>query len=451
MNWCSLFLGNTRFSRVALIWQFGSAGPCLVLLVAVLLAIPVRSASSPWSAPPWSSIPDAVLFSSNDVRSWDTLTSVGHLLFETRRINLAGAIVAPPEAKTELVSADLCENLSTTQSFRSVELLDRDLRGINFGGARILGTQFGRGTNLEGANFEKATLVKSSFEHSSLLSSSFRDACLTDVKAAFANFDSSDWIGAQVTKSHFEYARFHFSNLTKIQIMRTPMTSAELPGAVLREAKLQDVSAKDIKLQGADLTRSKLKAVDLTQAKITAAIMTHAELSDVRLDRAESRWADFSGSVLASVRFEDADLSNGTFERSELEFVSFDRAKLTNTLMSSRNCAAGDLALASDGKSASPCSPQPQADPGVKRASEPQILWGEAEDLFCREVTAVCPLMRRALGSSRTGFSVLPKLENVISGRIKAGGKCEAFNLALEQGPSRCLGQNLNDLIIQLR
>ena len=232
-----LFLGNTRFSRVAYL-AFGSAGPCLVLLVAVLLAIPVRSASSPWSTPPWSWIPDAILFSSNDVRSWDTLTSVGHLLFETRRINLAGAIVAPPEAKTELVSADLCENLSTTQSFRSVELLDRDLRGINFGGARILGLNFGRGTNLEGANFEKATLVKSSFEHSSLLSSSFRDACLTDVKAAFANFNSPDWIGAQVTKSHFEYARFHFSNLTENPDHAHPDDFRRTPGSRLAGSKI---------------------------------------------------------------------------------------------------------------------------------------------------------------------------------------------------------------------
>jgi hypothetical protein len=118
--------------------------------------------------------------------------------------------------------------------------------------------------------------------------------------------------------------------------------------------------------------------------------------------------------------------------------------------MSSRNCAAGPVAGA-DSKLASPCPFPPQAKQDMELASNSQIHWDEAEDLFCREITAVCPMMRRALGSSRTGFSVLPKLESVISSRIKTGRKCEAYNLALEQGPSRCLGQNLNDLIIQLR
>ncbi|HZZ25014.1 MAG TPA: pentapeptide repeat-containing protein [Roseiarcus sp.] len=146
-------------------------------------------------------------------------------------------------------------------------------------------------------------------------------------------------------------ANFDFASLPKVDF-----TGADLRGASLVNAELQGASFVEAKLQGTNFERAKLQVAWLSRAKLEGADLNEAQLQGARLDGAELGGASLvgaglQGAFLVSAKFQGASLGlaqlqGASLDRAQLRGASLDHAQLQGASLQVADLEATDLSNA---------------------------------------------------------------------------------------------------------
>jgi len=170
-----------------------------------------------------------------------------------------------------------CASCDLSQkSMTRMQLVDADFSNSNFFRSNLSGGRLDR-SNLVGAVFSKAYLIKVEGVEVDFTDAVLRDATLTQAKLTTSQFVGADMRRADLTEGLFNESDFTQADLSsaiakganfsgaKLREARLPM--ATLDGADLSGVDMQDTRAADISLEGATLEGANLVGADLRNAR----------------------------------------------------------------------------------------------------------------------------------------------------------------------------------------
>jgi uncharacterized protein YjbI with pentapeptide repeats len=220
-----------------------------------------------------------------------------------------------------LAGADLAGiNLASANGSPGASFLGfpADLEGTNFDGASLSDASFEL-ADLAGATFQDATATGASFEDANLNGAIFSEATLT---SQTTNLESADFVGADVSSANFEGAdisgaQFDHALADNTHFISVTATNTSFNGAHIYGNSEAFSQAND--LTGADFDGALLGGLDLTNAKLPGAKFDNAQCISCNFANADLHGVSFTGAFLPGAKLANA---------SSLQNTSFDDAWL---------------------------------------------------------------------------------------------------------------------------
>jgi uncharacterized protein YjbI with pentapeptide repeats len=162
------------------------------------------------------------------------------------------------------------------------------------------------GTDLSGANLQKADLQGADFYRAWLVGTDFSDAQLRnaifgEATLGGAKFQTADLREANFMKAHLFEADFTGATLTGTKFYGAFLEKAILKGQQLMGEWFEAAHLKDASLSGADLSGANLRDVNLRGADLRNANLCRADLQGARLVETQVEGADFSGALVHGI------------------------------------------------------------------------------------------------------------------------------------------------------
>jgi uncharacterized protein YjbI with pentapeptide repeats len=244
-------------------------------------------------------------------------------------------------------------------------LAGADLQGIDLEGASFLGFP----ADLEGTNFNGASLTKTSFELADLAKAQFES-----VVAPQATFNDANLTGATFAQlaqgslvTNLQQANFVDATVSGASFQTADISKAAFDDALADTTDFNSVSATNTSFAGAHIYGDGpafMSATDLTGADFDNAILagaisgtsgfdlTGAKLNMAKFDNAQCIGCNFSGATLDGVSFHNAYLPGAQLSTATLNGASFN-----GTWLSCGSDSSGDP---SDASCTPAEAPQPQ-------------------------------------------------------------------------------------------
>ena len=154
----------------------------------------------------------------------------------------------------------------------------------------------------------------------------FVKKCLSFLDLHGCNFDSTDFLNANLANSNFEDASMMYSTISGGDLHNTNLKNANLEGANLASvnlgyANLEGANLNYANLQNADLSNANLKKATLRYSNCYEANFENAILQNVCFYRAFLRCANFKFANLEHAILEEANLRGAIFERTKMKGI----------------------------------------------------------------------------------------------------------------------------------
>ena len=170
-----------------------------------------------------------------------------------------------------------CASCDLSQkSMTRMQLVDADFSNSNFFRSNLSGGRLDR-SNLAGAVFSKAYLVRVQGADVDFSDAVLRDATLTD-----AQLTKSHFMGADMRRADLSSGQFGESDFSKADLSSAIAKGADFSGAILREARLPMATLDEANLTGADMQDIRAADVSLAGATLKDANLVGADLRNAR-------------------------------------------------------------------------------------------------------------------------------------------------------------------------
>ena len=213
---------------------------------------------------------------------------------------------ANPNVRPDLSGADLSKLRLSLAYFDQVSTARANFDNTDFSGANLYGV-FARE-----AIFDGATLTKASLGSSNLIDATIRNADLRE----------AGMIGALLRKTDLRG-----SDLTDAELSKADLFEANLSGATLAGVNFKETLIESANLSGADLRGAYLWFADVSGSDLSGANLAGADLTRTRLIGTNLVGADLSGCSVYGVAVWDVDLRDA--KQTNLVLNDWERAKLT--------------------------------------------------------------------------------------------------------------------------
>ncbi|MFN3201109.1 MAG: pentapeptide repeat-containing protein [Bradymonadia bacterium] len=204
------------------------------------------------------------------------------------------------------------------------------LTGVHLSGVAL------RGANLQGADLSRSALPRADLRDADLTRANLRSTDLTDANLRRARLE-----GAHISYARLHGTRFDEADLTDVDLRTVSIGRARFHGATglpnwvtwslskkgtpfQRRALIEAIRTFASNHEQLDLRRSKLKAAWLPGVDLSNALLDEADLS-----RACLEGADLSGAQLKYARFKAANLRGADLTGAQLALADFNGADLT--------------------------------------------------------------------------------------------------------------------------
>ena len=151
-----------------------------------------------------------------------------------------------------------------------------------------------QGSWLNGANFERACLVKAVLTKTYLKKAQLVGARLQEANLVEAHLQGADIVEASLQKARLRKARLQDAKLYWAHLQGAWFSKADLQGADFYEAYLQDTNFSEAHLQGANLSEAYLQDAGFPGADLQGADFSNAHLQGTSFSEAGLQGADFS-------------------------------------------------------------------------------------------------------------------------------------------------------------
>ena len=162
------------------------------------------------------------------------------------------------------------------KSMTRLRLRDADFSNSNFYRSNLSGGHFD-GTDLSGAVFSKAYLVKTEGTRVNLEGAVLRDATLIQ-----ATLTESRFAGADLRRADLSEGDFTASDFSRADLSSSNARGADFTDAVMREARLPMANLDGATLARADFTAARAVDISLADADLTDAVLAGADLRSAR-------------------------------------------------------------------------------------------------------------------------------------------------------------------------
>jgi uncharacterized protein YjbI with pentapeptide repeats len=164
------------------------------------------------------------------------------------------------------------------------------------------------GADWTGCSKKVIVISGSDLKGATLVETDFTSTDLRDSNLMAANFEKATLVRSSLAGSHAEGAKFD-----RIEAYRTNFSGLLAKGATFASAELQRSNFANANLVDVDFTKADLGRADFTGADITGSKFVLANLSRADLSKAKFTGAlDFANAFLFLTRFEGQDLSAAT-------------------------------------------------------------------------------------------------------------------------------------------
>ena len=195
--------------------------------------------------------------------------------------------VANPDIRPDLSGADLSKmRLSLAYSDKK-STARANFDNTDFSGANLYGA-FAREASFDGATLAKAGLARANLIDTILTNADLREASLSGTLLMGADLKGSDLSGAELNDAD--------------------LSEADLSGDSLVQASFHQTVFNDTNLSGADLSAAFLCYSDISDSDFTGAKMAGADLTRARLINTNLAGADLSGCSVYGIAVWDVDL-----------------------------------------------------------------------------------------------------------------------------------------------
>jgi uncharacterized protein YjbI with pentapeptide repeats len=245
-----------------------------------------------------------------------------------------------------------CENLNPGAllmncNLSGMNLIHRDLHGVNFSGANLSEVQFGnsnlQSVNFSGANLEGASLVQTNLRYADFSNANLEGATFGTANLRGANFINANLDFAELQDVDIEMADFSGASLFNAQIVRVELDDCALECINFRNTDLRSTDFTGSNLKGANFSGANLEDANFDNVELDNADFSNANLS-YALINTSARYVDFSnadlqnanlsGSVLILSNFQKANLEGADLWDSDMSSSNFSNANLTNADLS---------------------------------------------------------------------------------------------------------------------
>ncbi|MDJ0756545.1 MAG: pentapeptide repeat-containing protein [Ardenticatenaceae bacterium] len=200
----------------------------------------------------------------NDIARFTGITDPTSIALVQALTDQVWRFLDPPRQMTVfnlLRKADLLNRLDHHQRvFQDLELVSKDLRGLQLAGAIVTGTKL-LSCNLSGANLEQVNLDGCNLMMCNLSRARLKGASLRKTLLSSADFTAADLSYARLNEAGVMGARFINAHLKGARLYRAVVGSADFSGADLSGVDLREAS-----LRWANLSRAKFEETKLARA-----------------------------------------------------------------------------------------------------------------------------------------------------------------------------------------
>ncbi len=213
--------------------------------------------------------------------------------------------------------------LLASVSFANVKMTGANLSGVSAKSALFMEADIS-GANFSDASLEKATFIKTNLQNANFTGANLLKTTVVESNADGANFSNAIIEEAAMVKdTSLNGANFRKATVLRSNFRGTGLAGADFREAILDESDFSECDMKKANLDLADATRARFQKTDLTGATIAYANLTEGLLQKTILDD-----ADLTGSNLFGAEFIKAKMNDNTnFTEANLTRSRLDEAQ----------------------------------------------------------------------------------------------------------------------------
>lgn len=231
-----------------------------------------------------------------------------------------------------LVRYTLTRPITCAPDCIGLNLLDRDLRGVDLRKANLINAQL-QDADLRGANLREADLSGANLTHVNL-----RNADLSDAKLIGADLTQAD-----LGESLMNGADLSGANLAQADLTGVNLTEALLSGASFAQAKLTDAQLQGANLAGIEFTQASLAGANLEAANLSGANLSRADLSGANLAQVDLTGSWLNLANLTGANLSGADLAGSSLIGGQLASANLQGSKLAGAVLIGANLDGANL------------------------------------------------------------------------------------------------------------
>jgi len=185
----------------------------------------------------------------------------------------------------------------------------------------------------DGDDFRNAELDKIYWPDVSIIEGDFRGASMRTANCQNSVFDHSDFRVSDLRWTRFDHSSLKGCIFSQARLFHVHVNEANFEGSDFRGANMFGMEGHGTNMRNCDLTNALLKDAEFTYCDFSHTLgvnarLIRAVLSHSIFDSTNFSSCDFTGARLEGVRFFNANLENSNFQGSHLQGTDFNGANL---------------------------------------------------------------------------------------------------------------------------